>query len=120
MKILIIVVCLICIGIFLIRRSAGKVGIRNFRDALEYEKDNKYKDACYSYAIAASQGVKVAESKERIKEIIATRGPFDFTDKLEELKTDLSCRHNSCAEGYHDGPMSIIRKIQEEDIKASI
>lgn len=120
MKILIIVVSLVCIGIYFLRRSAGRYGLSNYRDAVEYEKDNEYKDACYSYALAASQGVNINESKERMKDLIDTHGPFDFADKLEKLKTELSCQHYSCAEGYHDGPMAMIKEIQEKIIKASI
>jgi len=120
MKILIIIVSLICIAMYFLRRSAGKYGMSNYQDAVEYEKHNKYKDACYSYGLAASQGVKIKESKERIEFLVDTHGPFDFSDKLERLTNELSCQHDSCAEGYHDGPMRMIKEIQEERIRASI
>lgn len=87
--------------------------------AKKLEKESRYKEACYAYAIALLNGVLVGEKEIRvkIKKLWSTYGPFDFD---EELKKELDKHGDTperCAEAGHAATMSIIREIIGESSK---
>lgn len=87
--------------------------------AKKLEKEGKYKEACYAYAIVLLNGTLIVkkEIKDKIKNLWFTYGPFDFD---EELKKELDKHGDTpehCAEAGHAATMSIIREIIGESSK---
>lgn len=105
MKILLLVVgvvCLIlCIPIIL--------GDRRYRKGEELERNGKYKEAVYEYAIAVLNGSIASKScRKKITSLWKKYGPFDYSDVLEKTKKDYT--PECCGEAGHTAAMSIIKE----------
>jgi hypothetical protein len=82
-----------------------------FREAEDFKRAGNYRKACYYYALATYRGYNFNKCRTNILEIWNAHGPWNFKEEFEELKKEISCGYESCAEGYHEGTMTIIRNI---------
>lgn len=81
--------------------------------ARKLEKEEKYKEACYAYAIVLLSGVLVGEEKIRskIKKLWSQYGPFDFSEELKKEIEKHGDTAEHCAEAGHAATISIIQEI---------
>lgn len=112
MTILIIIVVIVLILFSLVWFGGPKFGNEQFHNAIQLEKENNFKEACYTYAIAILNGsIYSQKSKGKIKEIWKKHGPFDFEDILrKEIETHGDTPEH-CAEAGHAATVSIIKEI---------
>ena len=81
--------------------------------AKRLEKEGKYKEACYEYAIVLLNGVLVGgkEIRDKIKTLWFKYGPFDFNDELKKEIDKHGDTAEHCAEAEHAATVSIIQEI---------
>ena len=96
-------ICFISIG-----RKKSK---ETFLKASSHEENGKAEEACYTYAIAARQGAREKDCREKIKTLWDRHGPFDFSDCLNKAKSEYLGEGEGHGEGYHEGLVDYIRKV---------
>jgi len=86
-------------------------GRRRYIKAIKLEKEGKYKEACYEYAVILLNGAVINERKirNRIKYLWEEYGPFDYG---EDLKRELAKPgvDKNCEEAGHAAVMSLIKE----------
>jgi hypothetical protein len=71
--VLVAVLLLLCFKMF--------VGDEKYLQARKFEREKKFREACYFYGVALYNGTgESSESKKRIRELWQYYGPFDYAD----------------------------------------
>ncbi len=61
------------------------VGDEKYLQARQFDRDRKFREACYFYGVALYNGTGAREeSRRRIKELWRAHGPFDYADIDQE------------------------------------
>lgn len=108
LAVLIIIFGLLFIGFLFLARKKSK---ETFLRALRFEEKNEPVEACYTYALAARQGAKASDCREKIQTLWNTHGPFDFSNCLQKAATEYQGEGEGHSEGYHEGIVDYIQKI---------
>ncbi|MFH1458991.1 MAG: hypothetical protein ABIG64_01275 [Candidatus Omnitrophota bacterium] len=91
--------------------SESKLGKKHYNHAISLEDEKKYDEACYYYGLAVFKGFKTKISKEKIKYLWKTYGPFDLSKFMNTYEG--SCKYTSCDRAGHTITVDIIKKIIE-------
>jgi len=88
------------------------VGHNNYFKAQKLEKQGKYKEACYAYAVAILNGGIVNEKdvKAKIKQLWSQYGPFDYDEDLRKEIAEHGDTPQRCAEAGNAAVVSIIKE----------
>ena len=91
---------------------AFMLGYGNYANAQKLEKEGKYKEACYQYAVAILNGgiLDRRQVKNKIKQIWQQHGPFDYAEDLKNSIEKYGDTPERCAEAGHAVVMSIIKE----------
>ncbi len=106
--VLVIIFGLLFIGFLFLGRKKSK---KTFSRALRFEENSEPAEACYTYAIAARQGAKAKDCREKIYTLWNKHGPFDFSDCLKKATTEYQGEGEGHSEGYHEGIVDYIQKV---------
>ncbi len=112
MNIIIGVVLFVAILLILLVWSESKLGKKHYKQAISFEEEKKYGEACYYYGLAVFKGTKTKLSKEKIKYLWKSYGPFDFSKFLNASEEDCKC--TSCNRAGHEITVKIIKEIIKE------
>jgi hypothetical protein len=84
-----------------------------YAKAKKLEKSGKYKEACYTYAIAILNGAFIydKEIRKKIKNLWIQHGPFNYDEDLKKEIEKHGDTPERCAEAGHAATMSIIEEI---------
>lgn len=108
LAILIITFSLIFIWFIFLGRKKSK---ETYFRALKLEERGEPAEACYTYALAARQGAKTRDCREKINTLWNEHGPFDFSDCLQKATTEYRGEGEGHSEGYHEVIVDYIRKV---------
>ena len=106
--VLIIIFSLLFIGFLFLSRKKSK---ETFLRALWFVEKGEPVDACYTYALAARQGAKARDCREKINTLWNEHGPFDFTACRQKATTEYQGEGEGHSEGYHEGLVDYIREV---------
>jgi hypothetical protein len=107
-----IAVIAVAVGaIWLLKDSPERIA-RLLEHAREAERNGKFEEACYSYAILeAARSPERQAAAEKVRLLWREHGPFTFDDIGEEMRSEYCSRSQSCGEGYHRGIVGDVRRI---------
>ncbi len=86
----------------------------NYRKGRRSEKQRRFKDACYEYAVAIQVSEPASkECRRRLLSLWARYGPFDYADELRRIRKDDT--PEKCGEAGYYGTLEVLHKIVKKN-----